>query len=711
MSSNDKTISDFFKDYVRANAEPHQNQASIVPLPFLVLSKSFWIKNEKDHENGTGEHRLEPKGRDECSVEEIVKQILTFINEICPKHDDREFTSLPDDCPKKIKKIEAHSINNDMEVLLCPPLLSNFQTINNYCKTNNIIEKDKVWRDEIDALTKQLCKDLNFTAFEVKFSPWKKCLKQNASSTDPVFEKEKLHTERLRYLIRVETSREILSVNIYIADRKSTVLGPFDSFRSFYHKAVDLIGLSIRPPSNTIHRHQSFEDDEGIELQWSEVVLSSNDKLKATFADAIREAQNDFHTDIADNLWKQVFGDDVSKTTRFPFAHMRALVINPRMFPLDPEWRLFWNRSSRYNSRLDYKFTDSFNILPPERSRTMNAYAKSGEAKGIEDISPRSYVKTFEAEDGKEILLRRKTSYAEQKILNHDQQSWEAPYDPSLVPNGSRLFLEAISGFQFFQQSRASVQHLLRQHTTMIPDCVASDSHRDPIAALLGNQQAIMLTTAGGKADIAKSRIGIDPPTNNLDFINDNPIHLNVYYIREQRRPICRIVRRQIDIATMRHAALRYLIQLREAGETLGRAEREYDDVLNRRSKQRPMFRNIRSSLSKTQKLLANARSFHIEADTRESLIYRVHRSRSYTQLLERFVDLQEITPIPTWQSYHDFLAKKVLTTLDYISDLGDRADRLEESIQGSADRVLAWIATAAAIVAVLVGLFIPLLN
>lgn len=161
---------------------------------------------------------------------------------------------------------------------------------------------------------------------------------------------------------------------------------------------------------------------------------------------------------------------------------------------------------------------------------------------------------------------------------------------------------------------------------------------------------------------------------------------------RQRSWRISRLVFRLHEAGTLRLAALRKLRRLRQAMHDLTLVEQHVA------KKAWPSYLGLDFGHHVRR---ATEKLFGISADLGEPVEYRLSRSSYYFRRAKAHINEVGDVKIPGWQSYHEFLQRRVYLTYEQISGIGGRIDRVLQFIQTQNDalrsaRSLLWQFVAA---------------
>lgn len=217
---------------------------------------------------------------------------------------------------------------------------------------------------------------------------------------------------------------------------------------------------------------------------------------------------------------------------------------------------------------------------------------------------------------------------------------------------------------------------------------VLSASRYDAVACYFQHYQALYVSGLGGQA----SRDSKDP-LRYVVIYNEPQFENKAYDASTDRHRLSRLVNRLNSIGTLRLAALRDLRSLRRAGEKLRRIE-----MLLGSAGVQPKQKTRRDELTIIMYELDHlARA---SSDVGVPIFYRTARAKYYfAQMKSLLVDL-DVGHIPSWQSYEQFLRRRLYSSIEFAAGLGQRILDLWEIARSRAEvaeaHALSWLKSAA---------------
>ena len=136
---------------------------------------------------------------------------------------------------------------------------------------------------------------------------------------------------------------------------------------------------------------------------------------------------------------------------------------------------------------------------------------------------------------------------------------------------------------------------------------------------------------------------------------------------------------------TVRLAALKYFRQLIEVGASLSR----FDPVVTKARKAVEKYRKTTPAKIKKfnkrahRKFAAITEEFNRASATKSGILYRIERSRYYSDQFTKHVHVLRIVPIEGYQPYNKFVERRLGAAYDFIDRLGVRYERAASSLFG----------------------------
>jgi hypothetical protein len=140
----------------------------------------------------------------------------------------------------------------------------------------------------------------------------------------------------------------------------------------------------------------------------------------------------------------------------------------------------------------------------------------------------------------------------------------------------------------------------------------------------------------------------------------------------DERFRLSRLVFRIVTMGTLRLAALRHLPDMRAAGAKL----KEIEDRLEKAAAAQNLDERHRQMSNVIRMLDKMSRAADKEGIP---IFYRTARAKYYAHRMGRLLADLDVDKIPGWQSYRQFVDRRLSSTLEYVTTLGDRVLKLWE--------------------------------
>ncbi len=212
-----------------------------------------------------------------------------------------------------------------------------------------------------------------------------------------------------------------------------------------------------------------------------------------------------------------------------------------------------------------------------------------------------------------------------------------------------------------------------------------------------GGQDSVACYLQRGQA-IYVSSLGSQPHPNAkeelrylllYDYLADSDTQRDRY---SERYRHSRLVFRINAIGTLRLAAMHQLRSLRGVSDELRRIEVQLEEAAHSAPKER--HRQLMAVIEAVEDLAT--------APLKDGVLifYRTARARYYFEAMQKLLKDLDVRQIPDWQTYEQFLHRRLFSTLEFASQLGQRLMDLWELARSRAElieaRTLLWLQTAA---------------
>jgi hypothetical protein len=239
-----------------------------------------------------------------------------------------------------------------------------------------------------------------------------------------------------------------------------------------------------------------------------------------------------------------------------------------------------------------------------------------------------------------------------------------------------------------------STAMFLRGQKDMFKKGLFAASDKDVVACYFQRGQVIYVSALGAQGNVASQ-----DELRYLLIYNKEPLSDDEYDSAGDRYRLSRLVHRVNTIGTLRLAALRDLRQLRRAGKELRLIETGLEIAAH---DQAP-----RSRAQKLGGMIGRLdRMIRWYADNDTPLLYRTARARLYFDQMKKLLEDLGADPIPQWQSYNQFVSRRLFAQLEFTARLGNRIAELwelartrAEAAEADALRWLQWAAQIASLV------------
>ena len=235
----------------------------------------------------------------------------------------------------------------------------------------------------------------------------------------------------------------------------------------------------------------------------------------------------------------------------------------------------------------------------------------------------------------------------------------------------------------------ASTAMFLRSQKEAFRKGLFAGSDEDVVACYFQRGQVIYVSALG-----AQKEVGSNDELRYLLIYNDTSLKPGgTYELSADRYRLSRLVHRVNTIGTLRLAALRDLRELRRAGDALRRIETDieiaaHDEAPGSR------YRKLGGMIGRLESM---ARKY---AKNGTPLFYRTARARLYFDQMKTLLEDLGADPIPQWQSYDQFLSRRLFAQHEFTATLGDRLSELWALARSRAEaaeaEALGWLQRAA---------------
>jgi len=253
----------------------------------------------------------------------------------------------------------------------------------------------------------------------------------------------------------------------------------------------------------------------------------------------------------------------------------------------------------------------------------------------------------------------------------------------------------------------ASTAMFLRGQKEAFKKGLFAASDEDVVACYFQRGQVIYVSALGAQRD-----------TNSMDELrylliyNEAPIKRGMrlglarwrkpggaYNANADRHRLSRLVHRVNTIGTLRLAALRDLRRLRRAGDELRRIETGIE-IAAQDEAPRSRVRKLGGMIGRLENM---ARTFAFKGTP---LFYRTARASLYFDQMKKLLEDLGVDPIPEWQSYNQFLSRRLFAQHEFTATLGNRISELGALARSHAEvaeaqslRWLEWAARMASLI------------
>jgi len=217
------------------------------------------------------------------------------------------------------------------------------------------------------------------------------------------------------------------------------------------------------------------------------------------------------------------------------------------------------------------------------------------------------------------------------------------------------------------QHVATSTAMFLRGQKNAFKKGLFSASDKDVVACYFQRGQVIYVSAVGGQEDVESG-----DELRYLLIYNDKALIDGDYEPVADRYRLSRLVHRVNTIGTLRLAALRDLRQLRRASKDLRQIESGLEIAAHHRA---PKSRAL--ELTGMIGSLDRMMRWYAGPDNNTPLLYRTARARLYFDQMKKLLEDLGADPIPQWQSYHQFVSRRLFAQLEFTARLGNRIGQL----------------------------------
>jgi hypothetical protein len=190
-------------------------------------------------------------------------------------------------------------------------------------------------------------------------------------------------------------------------------------------------------------------------------------------------------------------------------------------------------------------------------------------------------------------------------------------------------------------------------------------SDKDVVACYFQRGQVIYVSALG-----AQGSVNAQDELRYLLIYNDKPLETDGMKLPDDpvadRYRLSRLVHRVNTIGTLRLAALRDLRQLRRASNELRQIESGLEIAAHGQAS-RSRARKLGGMIGQLDRMI------RWYADKGIPLLYRTARARLYSDQMKRLLEDLGADPIPQWQSYNQFVSRRLFAQLEFTARLGNR--------------------------------------
>lgn len=229
----------------------------------------------------------------------------------------------------------------------------------------------------------------------------------------------------------------------------------------------------------------------------------------------------------------------------------------------------------------------------------------------------------------------------------------------------------------------------LRKQKDAFAEGLFAASDEDVVACYFQRAQAIYVSALGAQKGPKSG-----DELRYLLIYNNEPLEQGgIYDSSADRYRLSRLVHRINTIGTLRLAALRDLRMLRRAGDELGRIETGIEFAAHDEAP-RSRVRKLGSMIDRLERM---ARDYVREGTP---LFYRTARASLYFDQMKTLLKDLGSDPIPEWQSYNQFLSRRLFAQHEFTATLGNRMSELWALARSRAEvaeaKSLGWLQWAA---------------
>lgn len=287
---------------------------------------------------------------------------------------------------------------------------------------------------------------------------------------------------------------------------------------------------------------------------------------------------------------------------------------------------------------------------------------------------PKDSLQPAESDTPHQVLLRSVAKHFEQSTFAHfTGVVTDCRCFGGVTTDG--LFHESNAPLaEFLAKASAHAGNFLRDVRAHLDNSVFINSDNDAIACYVQRGRAMYISTLGAQAsptskdevrylvlyerpEVIERECGVPKPDPR------RRAHL-------ERFRLSRLVYRLNTIGTLRLAALRELRRMRATGDRL----REIEDALEAAAYRKSALGGYGA---RDRELLAVIHELEKMADGKSAegspILHRAARTRHYWEQIQRLLDDMDVGEIATWQTYHQFIHRRLATTLEYVASINTR--------------------------------------
>lgn len=232
-------------------------------------------------------------------------------------------------------------------------------------------------------------------------------------------------------------------------------------------------------------------------------------------------------------------------------------------------------------------------------------------------------------------------------------------------------------------------RQVLNDHAILVRGALAPDGEREFVGSRVLDGQAIHVSNLGSPTRRLGATVDdTDDPTDALTETHSR--NLLLYENAPSHPQLGRLIERLNALGHSRLAALRDLDKIESASGQLRYLGWRLDEVASRQlSNQNPTSRaailyeveKIADELSRLGQVNGGQAIAHGGGLPAGGIAYRIARSARYVEVFETRLPHMRIQPIETWQSYEEFMRRRLSITFNYIKRVGDRRAALWDRV------------------------------